>query len=145
MSRMSMSVEEREAFLADVHVGIIGIERADGPPLTVPIWYSYEPGGEVVVLVDGESLKARLLERAGRFSLCAQTEVPPYKYVSVEGPATITPSDVERDTRPMARRYLGDVLGDRYVEEVPRSERPLRVAMRPNRWFTVDYSKRQEA
>ena len=145
MSGMAMSVEEREAFLADVHVGIIGIERADGPPLTVPIWYSYEPGGEVVVLVDGESLKARLLERAGRFSLCAQTEVPPYKYVSVEGPATITPSDVERDTRPMARRYLGDALGDRYVEEVPRSERPLRVAMRPNRWFTVDYSKRQEA
>ena len=78
MGQLSMSVEEREAFLADLHVGILGIERADGPPLTVPVWYGYEPGGEVWVLTDGESLKGRLLERAGRFSLCAQTETVPY-------------------------------------------------------------------
>ena len=63
----------------------------------MPIWYSYEPGGEVVVLTDGESVKGRLLERAGRFSLCAQDETPPsYRYVSVEGPATIAPSDRTR-------------------------------------------------
>ena len=145
MSDLSMSVEEREAFLADLHVGIIAIERADGPPLTVPVWYSYEPGGDVVVLTGGDSLKGRLLERAGRFSLCAQTEAAPYKYVSVEGPATITTSDVERDTRPMARRYLGEAMGDRYVDTTPRGRRPLRVSMRPERWFSVDYSKTQGA
>ena len=143
MSTTSMSVEERDSFLAGLHVGIIGIERADGPPLVVPVWYSYEPGGEVVVLLDGDSLKGRLLERAGRFSLCAQDENPPYKYVSVEGPATITASDTERDTRPMARRYLGDDGGDRYTDTSPPSARPIRVAMRPERWFTVDYSKLQ--
>lgn len=136
-----MSVEERENFLADLHVGIIGIERPDGPPLTVPIWYSYQPGGEVVVLMDGDSVKGRLIERAGRFSLCAQTEDPPYKYVSVEGAATITPSDRERDTRPMARRYLGDEAGDRYTDGVAPGPRPVRVSMRPERWFTVDYAK----
>ncbi len=141
MSATSMSVEERERFLAGLHVGIIAVERADGPPLTVPVWYSYEPGGEVVVLLDGESAKGRLLERAARFSLCVQDEEPPYKYVSVEGRATITPSDPERDTRPMARRYLGDEMGDRYVDTTPRGGRPIRVAMRPERWFTVDYSK----
>lgn len=136
-----MSVEEREAFLADLHVGIIGIERPDGPPLTVPIWYSYEPGGDVVVLMDGDSVKGRLIERCGRFSLCAQTEQPPYKYVSVEGPAVIAPSDVERDTRPMARRYLGEAGGDRYTDGVQPGPNPIRVTMRPARWFTVDYSK----
>lgn len=141
MGALSMSEQEREAFLADVHVGVIGIGRADGSPLTVPIWYAYQPGGEVVVLIDGGSVKARLLERAGRFSLCAQSEALPYRYVSVEGRATITSSDVERDTRPMARRYLGEELGDQYVESTPRGERPLRVAMRPERWFSVDYGK----
>ena len=141
MSELSMSVEEREAFLADLHVGIIGIERSDGPPLTVPIWYDYVPGGEVWVLTDGDSLKGRLLERAGRFSLCAQTETSPYSYVSVEGSATIRPSDVEADSRPMARRYLGLKMGDWYTDNVPHGARPIRVAMTPERWFTVDYSK----
>ena len=141
MSALSMSVEEREAFLAGLHVGVIGIERQDGPPLTVPIWYSYEPGGEVVVLLDADSVKGRLLQRAGRFSLCAQVEDPPYRYVSVEGPAVIGPSDVERDSRPMARRYLGPELGDRYTDAGSSSARPVRVSMRPERWFTVDYGK----
>jgi nitroimidazol reductase NimA-like FMN-containing flavoprotein (pyridoxamine 5'-phosphate oxidase superfamily) len=40
-----MSEHERQEFLAGVHVGVISIERVDGPPLTVPIWYGYEPGG----------------------------------------------------------------------------------------------------
>ena len=141
MGELSMSVEEREAFLTDLHVGMIGIERAEGPPLTVPVWYGYEPGGEVWVLTDGESLKGRLLERARRFSLCAQTETVPYSYVSVEGTATIRPSDVEADSRPMARRYLGDERGDWYTENVPHGARPIRVSMTPERWFTVDYSK----
>lgn len=141
MGQLAMTVEEREAFLAGLHVGVIGIERPDGPPLTVPIWYSYEPGGEVVVLTDGESLKGRLLERAGRFSLCAQSEELPYRYVSVEGPASSRPSDLEADSRPMARRYMGEELGDWYTDNVPHGERPLRVTMRPERWFTVDYAK----
>jgi len=42
---LAMSEHERQEFLAGVHVGVISIERADGPPLTVPIWYGYEPGG----------------------------------------------------------------------------------------------------
>ena len=42
---LAMSEHERQEFLAGVHVGVISIERADGAPLTVPIWYGYEPGG----------------------------------------------------------------------------------------------------
>ena len=141
MNPLSMTDDERQHFLADIHVGIIAIERTDGPPLAVPVWYSYEPGGDVTVLMDGDSLKARLITRAGRFSLCAQQEAPPYKYVSVEGPARIEPSDVERDSRPMARRYLGIKGGDRYTDSGSHGGNPIRVQMTPERWFTIDYSK----
>jgi nitroimidazol reductase NimA-like FMN-containing flavoprotein (pyridoxamine 5'-phosphate oxidase superfamily) len=82
---LTMTKEEREAFLADVHVGVISIAEDGHGPLTVPVWYSYEAGGEVRITAR-RSRKGKLLERAGRFSLCAQTERPPYKYVSVEGP-----------------------------------------------------------
>ena len=37
-----MTKEEREAFLADVHVGIISISDDGRGPLTVPVWYAYD-------------------------------------------------------------------------------------------------------
>jgi nitroimidazol reductase NimA-like FMN-containing flavoprotein (pyridoxamine 5'-phosphate oxidase superfamily) len=142
---LAMTREEREAFLADMHVGVISIPEPGRGPLTVPVWYSYELGGELRVVTARTSRKGQLLERAGRFSLCAQTETPPYKYVSVEGPiVAIEVADLERDGRSLARRYLGSEMGDQYVEtmrgEFGRVENVL-VRMRPERWLTVDYAK----
>jgi len=139
----AMTKQERERFLADLHVGIVSVAEEGRGPLTVPIWYSYEPGGEVRVVIGGTSRKAQLLRTARRFSLCAQTEAPPYKYVSVEGPiVAIEPANLERDRRPLAHRYFGVQAGDRYVERtrVETVENVL-VRMRPERWFTVDYGK----
>jgi hypothetical protein len=72
----------------------------------------------------------------GRFSLCAQTETPPYKYVSVEGPVVaIEAADLERHRRPLAHRYLGLGVGDRYVESTRDAVYAL-FRMRPERWLT---------
>jgi nitroimidazol reductase NimA-like FMN-containing flavoprotein (pyridoxamine 5'-phosphate oxidase superfamily) len=141
---LTMTKAEREAFLADTHVAIISVSRQGRGPMTVPIWYSYE-GGEVRIVTGKKSRKGTLLESAGRFSLCVQTEAPPYKYVSVEGPiVSIEPPDTERDVRPMARRYLGPELGDRYIEATGAAEareESILVRMRPEEWLTVDYAK----
>ena len=82
-----MTKEEREAFLADVHVGIISISEEGRGPFTVPIWYAYDSGEDLRIMTGRESRKGRLLTRAGRFSLCVQTESPPYKYVSSKVPS----------------------------------------------------------
>lgn len=135
-----MSVDERQAFLAGVHVGVMAIERDDGPPLAVPVWYDYEPGGEVTVIVGEDSVKQRLLRRSGRFSLCAQQEDLPYKYVSVEGPVTSSvPADPDAQTKPMAIRYLGEELGTAYAANDGGTS--IQVSMTPERWFSVDYGK----
>jgi PPOX class probable F420-dependent enzyme len=142
---LQMTRTEREAFLASVHVGVISIAEPGRGPLSAPIWYGYEPGGELWIVTERGSRKGRLLERAGRLSLCAQTEQPPYKYVSVEGPVTaIVPSDLERDERPLAHRYLGRELGERYLEQTGGAQARaanVRVTMRPERWLSVDYGK----
>ena len=139
---LAMKKEEREAFLADIHVAVMSVAEDGHGPLVVPIWYSYVPGGEVQIITGRASRKGKLLEGAGRFSLCVQTETLPYKYVSVEGPiVAVEPADPERDRRPLARRYLGTELGDRYIEDTRDVVGGVLVRMRPERWLTVDYAK----
>ncbi len=141
----TMTTSEREMFLADVHVGVISIAQRDRAPLAVPVWYSYTPGGEVGVITGEDSRKARALREASRFSLCAQAEAPPYRYVTVEGAVgAIEAVDVERDLRPLARRYLGIEGGDWYIAENGGSaagQGSVLVRMRPQRWLTADYGK----
>jgi len=142
---LAMTKQEREAFLADLHVGVISIQEPGRGPLTVPIWYDYQPGGELWIITDRGSRKGKLLEAAGRFSLCAQTEAVPYKYVTVEGPiVSVESTDMEGVGRAMAHRYLGPELGDQYVEATRAdAERGDTVCfrMRPEHWLTVDYAK----
>jgi nitroimidazol reductase NimA-like FMN-containing flavoprotein (pyridoxamine 5'-phosphate oxidase superfamily) len=141
---LKMAKTERETFLAGVHVGVLSVDEPGRAPLTVPIWYAYEPGGEVWVVTGRESRKGRLLQQAQRFSLCAQSETPPYKYASVEGPITkVAPAEIERDERVLAHRYLGVERGDWYIQATGGAEARdnLRISMRPERWLTVDYSK----
>ncbi len=69
-----MSRDEMELFLADLHVAIISIPLMDRGPLTVPLWYTYEPGGELRVMTFKDSWKAKLLLKGVRISLCVQDE-----------------------------------------------------------------------
>lgn len=125
------------------HVGVIAIAESNHAPLAVPIWYSYEPRGDVVLLSGATSRKTRLLKAAGRFSLCVQQESLPYRYVMVEGPVVdVRTADLEADERPMAHRYLGTALGDRYCESLgDGGSDSLRFTMRPERWFSADYGR----
>ncbi len=138
---LKMTQDERDAFLAGLHIGVISIEDPGRGPLSTPIWYDYKPGVGLWVITARTSRKGIALDKAGRFSLVAQTEEVPYKYVSVEGPIVdVRPADREKDTRPMAHRYLGTQLGNAYLES--QSDEDAHVyMMQPQRWLTVDYAK----
>jgi nitroimidazol reductase NimA-like FMN-containing flavoprotein (pyridoxamine 5'-phosphate oxidase superfamily) len=138
-----MTRAEREAFLAGVHVGVLSVDDPGHGPLTVPVWYAYEPGGTVDVVTGGQSAKAHRLRTAGRFALCAQTEAPPYAYVSVEGPITAVEDTVSPgERRAMAHRYLGPEFGDLYLEATAADAAGSVVfRMSPERWLTTDFTK----
>jgi nitroimidazol reductase NimA-like FMN-containing flavoprotein (pyridoxamine 5'-phosphate oxidase superfamily) len=143
MGTFNMTRGEREAFLEDVHIGIVAVGAPDKGPLAVPLWYAYEPGGELWFVTGPDSRKAKLIAHARRVTLCAQDEAVPYKYVSVEGPVVdIRRADREADVRVLARRYLGDKAGDRYVDRNPDESASLRISMRPETWYAIDYGKR---
>lgn len=142
MNPLAMTKQEREAFLAEVHVGVLSVDRPGLGPLAVPVWYGYEPGADVRVVTGDGSPKAKLIRAAGRVSLCIQTETPPYKYLTIEGPATIEPVNFERDVRAIAHRYLGRDMGEQYLVATNefRSTEVL-VRIRPERWRSEDFAK----
>lgn len=135
-----MTKEQRETFLADLHVGIIGVAARGRGPYLFPVWYLYEPGGDITFVTNKGTKKVDLFKKTGRFSLLVQDEQPPYKYVAVEGPIiSIEEADHEIDLSPIARRYLGDEGGDDYVIETAGEEEVM-VRMHPERWSSADYA-----
>lgn len=142
---LRMTRAEREAFLAGVHVGVLSIAEPGRGPLSAPIWYGYEPGGEIWLVTGRDSRKGRLLAPGVRVGFVAQSEEAPYRYVSVEGPVTsvaTSPGDVEE--RRLAHRYLGPERGDAYVASTAErraAEPNVLVRIRPERWLSVDYRK----
>ncbi|WP_331743787.1 pyridoxamine 5'-phosphate oxidase family protein [Kitasatospora sp. NBC_01300] len=139
-----MSVEAREAFLAATHVGILGVDdaRDGGGPLLVPLWYSYRPGGLVTIQTGRTTLKARLIRSAGRFSLCAQVESAPYRYVSVEGPVVAVEDPLPPAAREeLARRYLDADTAAAYLDaNRGQLADDVLIRMRPERWRTADFA-----
>ena len=135
---LSMSTAEREAFLADLHVGILSIQRDGKGPLAVPIWYQYDDG-VVMIWMSGDSVKAKLLRRHGRATMTVQNETPPYRYVMVEGPVTVATAD--RDILAVAIRYLGEEMGREYAAQNPPTDASVIARLTPERWLTTDYRK----
>jgi hypothetical protein len=139
---------EREAFLAETHVGVLTMTDGTRGPLTTPVWYLYEQGGDIVFCTRNDTRKARLLAVGARVSFLVQIEgdiaagkLP--KYVTVEGPVVrLDPADLDRDLRPIVHRYLGQAIGDGYLAATRGEEATDEVVVhiRPERWFTRDFA-----
>jgi nitroimidazol reductase NimA-like FMN-containing flavoprotein (pyridoxamine 5'-phosphate oxidase superfamily) len=140
MSDSSLSVRDRESFLAEPHVAALSVSGgADRGPFTVPIWYQYEPGGEAWVLTEAGSRKARLIEAAGSFTLMVDRVLPTVRYVSVTGPVTRAIPGTDELLREIAERYLPPDKATAYIE-FAQAELGEQVAifLRPERWLTAD-------
>lgn len=137
---MALSRKEREEFLAEAHVAALAVDAGEGrAPLTVPIWYQYEPGGDIWVMTGLDSRKNQLIQAAGRFTLMIDRLEPTIRYVSVEGPVTgTTPATIEQ-LREITARYLPPEKVDGYVEFSSANHGDqVVIHMRPERWVSSD-------
>ncbi|MEU5315384.1 pyridoxamine 5'-phosphate oxidase family protein [Streptomyces sp. NPDC021056] len=131
---------EREQFLAEPHVAALSVDGGEGrAPLSVPIWYQYEPGGDIWIITGLGSRKQRLIEAAGRFSLMVDTVEPKLKYVSVEGPVLdTTPATIEL-LREISARYLPPEKVEGYVDFAWKNHgEQVIIRLRPERWVSSD-------
>ncbi|WP_351226949.1 pyridoxamine 5'-phosphate oxidase family protein [Streptomyces sp. NPDC002133] len=140
---MPLSREEREQFLAEPHVAALSVAGEEGRgPLTVPIWYQYEPGGELWILTGRGSRKHELIATAGHFSLMADRLEPTIRYVSVEGPVTGTAPGTREVLRELSARYVPAEKLDAYIDfsEKNHGEQVV-IRMRPEHWLSADLGK----
>jgi nitroimidazol reductase NimA-like FMN-containing flavoprotein (pyridoxamine 5'-phosphate oxidase superfamily) len=137
---MPLSVDEREQFLAEPHIGSLAVARgASGAPLVVPTWYHYTPGGELWIITGAHSVKARLIRAAGQFSLLVERIEPTIRYVSVEGRLTRAEPVTRTHLEALHRRYLPEKKVTAYVTEAENDGRErIMLAMRPERWLSSD-------
>ena len=136
-----MSKTEREAYLSELHVGVISIEIPDEAPLSAPIWYDYNPAKGLWILTGPTSKKAKALDAAGRFTLVAQNEQAPlYKYVSVSGPITEVRPCTSAEHLAMAMRYFDEATAKAYASSFEEGSSNYYL-MQPEQWLTLDYSK----
>ncbi|MGA4840669.1 pyridoxamine 5'-phosphate oxidase family protein [Streptomyces sp. G45] len=137
---MTLTPEERELFLAEPHIAALAVAAGQGrAPLTVPIWYQYEPGGEVWIMTGRDSRKARLIAAAGRFSLMVERVEPTIRYVSVEGPVVATEPATPERLREMSARYLPAEKVDGYIEMASKEHgEQVVIRLRPERWLSAD-------
>ena len=142
-----MTESERQEFLAEPRIGVLSVARGgDKPPHTTPVWYAYEPGGDVTFFTGTQgrqSRKAELVRKAGVLSLTVQREEFPYGYVTIEGTV------VGEDRPPSAEQAFA--VASRYIPEEaaqglvraeighPTGEFVL-FTVRPDRWLTFDFS-----
>lgn len=106
----------REFLSAGTRTGKLATVRADGRPHVVPVWFLLD-GDDLVFTTWHESVKARNLRREPRVSLAVDDEAPPYSFVRVDGTAALLDDrdELRRWARPIAARYVGEELADRYA------------------------------
>ena len=136
-----MELDAAQSFLAAPHIGMLAVARRSGPPIASPVWYGYEPGGDVVLTIGRDSAKAKALRTAGVASLCAQHEQLPYAFVTVDGPVVVGDTAADEDLRArIAIRYLGEELGAGYIESTKGGDNVV-ARLTPEHWRSNDYSR----
>lgn len=104
-----MTRERALEFLQEgTRTGSIATVREDGRPHVVPVWFVVEDD-TILFTTWHTSVKARNLAREGRAAMTVDLPEPPYAYLMVEGPVTISedPAESRRVATAAGARYMG--------------------------------------
>lgn len=104
-----MTESEIRAFLSEgTRTGKLATVRADGRPHVAPVWFVVD-GQELVFTTWHATVKGRNLDRSRRAALTVDLERPPYAFVMVEGPVSISqdPAELLRHATSIGERYMG--------------------------------------
>jgi PPOX class probable F420-dependent enzyme len=136
MPYQRMAADEVRSFLAGepARPGVLATTRKDGRPHAAPVWYVVDDDGTIVFTTGADTVKGRTLRRTGWAVMTVDDDRPPFSFVTVDGPVTI--SDDLAEVRAWAARIGGRYMGaDRAEDYGERNGVPgeLLVRLTPER------------
>ena len=105
--------EWREFVGAGTRTGKVATTRRDGRPHVMPIWFVLD-GDDLVFMTGAKTVKGRTLATTGWASLCVDDQCPPYSFVTVSGPVSISADlhEMLPFSIRIAARYMGEDLAE---------------------------------
>lgn len=122
---------------------VLATRFANGEILLSPVWHEWQ-NGAFVVSSGVHDVKVRHLRRDPRASIVVAEDLPPYRGLEVRGRAEIIPTRDLTVLRRIARRYLGDEMGDRYVAGVDPTDHAL-IRLAPGVLRAWDFADEYES
>jgi PPOX class probable F420-dependent enzyme len=120
MPYQRMSDDEVHAFLTGdpPRPGVLATTRKDGRPHVAPVWYVVDDDGTIVFTTGAGTVKGRTLRRTGWAAMTVDDDRPPFSFVTVEGPVTISYdlAEVREFAGRIGGRYMGADRAEEYGE-----------------------------
>ncbi|MER6817868.1 PPOX class F420-dependent oxidoreductase [Spirillospora sp. NPDC000708] len=104
-----MTDSEWRAFVLEgTRTGKAGVTRKDGTPHVTPIWFVLD-GDDLLFTTYHESIKARVLTRDPRLSVCVDDQTPPFSYVMMQAEARLIEDldELRKWATAIGGRYMG--------------------------------------
>lgn len=124
-------MSEMEDFLSEPNVAVLATVDPKGRAHAAPVWYLYEDGVFVISTGSG-SQKHRNVEANPEVTLVIDRREVPYFAAMARGRVVIGPGFSDEERLRLATRYLGERLGQRYVESTP-NEDSITIRLKPRR------------
>jgi PPOX class probable F420-dependent enzyme len=116
---MATLTEKQKEFLTHPFVGIVTTLRPDGSPHSTVVWVDVDDDGVSFNTAYGRT-KPSNLERDGRISLTVVDPADSYRWLSVDGTATLTTDGADDQIDRLAKKYLD---ADSYPFRKPEERR----------------------
>jgi PPOX class probable F420-dependent enzyme len=133
-----MAADDPEAFLGEANVAVLATVDREGRAHGAPVWYVYRDGAFIISTGRG-SQKHRNVEANPEITIVVDRRTLPYYAVMASGRAEVGPPLTEDERRELAVRYLGEELGNRYVERT-NGQDAVTIRLRPRR--LIEYNGR---
>jgi len=134
----SFTPTEAQVFLAETRVAVLSIPRPDKAPMSSPVWFAYEVGGDIEFIIAETTWKRRLLQLGTPVTITTHDDRWPYRWVSADCVvADIRPRE-HVDVLRIAQRYLGLTAGEAYAHT--RTWPGVCVRLRPQRWLGENFA-----
>lgn len=126
--------ETQDAFVRSMKSAIVTSLRKDGSPSTSLVFYAVD-GDDLLFSTTADRLKAKTLRRDSRAAITVLDEGAPYRFVSVEGTATVESDDIIPGHIAVNRVMRGapDWQPPEGYLETLRSQKRVIIRVRPER------------